>query len=123
MRISLFWLTFLCLIAVISCKTTLHLGRYGGSDYTRGMSFKINGDSTFEYSLLGHMISDTSAGRYRLVADTISFNYSYDLDSSTVLHPSIPQRPKFALIRTNKLFLFYPADLEINKRQALRLYK
>ena len=123
MKLSISLMLILCLIALIGCKTTMHSGLYRGADYTRGMIFVIKRDSTFEYRLLGHMISDTSAGRYYLAADTITFNYSYDRDSSALLHSPVPARPKFAVVRTNRLYLFYGGDLQLAKQQMLRLYK
>jgi hypothetical protein len=108
------------LTAILGCHTTTKFGLYRGAEYTSGYSMILKADSTFEYRLRGHMISDTSAGAFTMKEDTIYFNYTYDHYKLSILPPPIPARPKYALWRKNKLYPFYSQDDKLNKKQVLK---
>lgn len=116
-------LLLIIIAAIESCQTTHKYGLYRGSTYSSVYSIIINPDSSFEYRMRGHMISDTSAGNYYLKGDTIYFTYIYDPYKSETLPPPFPTRPPFALLRKNKLYLVYRFEEQINRKQVLKYTK
>ena len=107
-------------VVIQSCRATNKVGLYVGSEYASGYSFILKADSTFEYKMRGHVSSDTSAGNYHLIIDTVYFNHSYDHYKSEVLPRLIPPRPKFAIWRNKKLYLFFHDQERLDKRRVLQ---
>ena len=116
-------LLLLSFTVAFSCHTSKKFGLYTGSGYTSGYSFTLMQNSTFEYRLRGHMISDTSAGNYSIKGDTVYFNYIYRPHSSENLPPPAPARPTFALWKNYRLYPFYSTEDQINKKHVLKYSK
>ena len=57
-------------------KNTLE-GSYIGKDY-KGVLMKFNIDRSFTFRFKGHISSDTAAGKYSVVGDTIHLKYLYN---------------------------------------------
>ena len=85
--------------------------------------FEINSNNTFTYRFRGDLLSDTSAGTYYLVKDTIFFQYQYNNYDSiyqkykregkpvpieiTLSDNSSHLRPKKLLWENDKMFYFH----------------